>query len=157
MLQYYLVQGTSTSKHEEGRGNEDMIKKSQFNLFGNSIFGREILCKDRPGPAWEGLQFQTKKSRLCSLGRTEGFDTGLYRKVLDLRKSSSSFMAAESYMEVGLGQRRPVWMVLQEPRGAVMSSHIDGNQDRHLGWKERRSTSEWPVRSHHLCSLRSHI
>lgn len=50
-------------------------------------------------------------------------------------------MTAESYMELGLGQRRSVGMVLQEPRGAVMSSHVDGNQDRHLGWKERR----WPV------------
>lgn len=59
----------------------DMIGKTSGRSIGIQerahVGERKRLNEGRLGPAREGLQFQTKESRLCSVGRETSFRTGL--------------------------------------------------------------------------------
>lgn len=96
---------------------------------------RERLYKDRPGLAWESLQFQTKKSRLCSLGPTEGFSTGLLYVGIGPQK-------IQFFIDANERLRGSCIRAKEAKRGGIArvqrSSNVDPNEDRHQEWRERR-------------------
>lgn len=113
------------------------MEKTSGHLVGNSIgltqARRERLCKDRQGLSQGGLPFQTEKSKLCSLGKTEGFSTGL------------SYVGSWTLENPALHAKQKLdgnWIRAKETKKNGMaevqrSSNVDPNQERHQGWKRR--------------------
>lgn len=77
--------------------------------------------------SWGGLPFQTEKSKLCSLGKTEGFSTGL------------SYVGSWTLENPALHAKQKLdgnWIRAKETKKNGMaevqrSSNVDPNQERH--------------------------